>query len=298
MALGYTGIIRQATVGLDDIEVLFSFSPDRITKPTDFSLLNTTDVLERRFITNAPNQALPGMYVLKLPTSTFLDIGFYTILIRPKQILTSIVDCGVLSQIPDQKGIILDTNQSGLAALSQRFVPGGLCGFRIEYFDGSGSLIDNFFTTISYSNLCEAITQASNSPTQKSVLYNFNDTGSLLFLSVTPSTSPSLKPTALPYIGSAGQNIVITNTFFDPQIIEIELTEYDLKKVALLVNGERTLNIGTGIENIYDEDKNIIAQSTLFDIQDEFNNPLYKVKENNITINTTETWDTINQNVQ
>jgi len=298
MALGYTGIIRQATVALEDIEVLFSFSPDRITKPTDFSLLTTTDVLERRFITNGSNQALPGMYVLKLPTNIFLDIGFYTILIRPKQILTTIVDCGVLSQIPDQKGIILDTNQSGLAALSQRFVPGGLAGFRIEYFNANGTVIDNFFTTISYSNLCEAVTQSTNSPTQKSVLYSFNDSGSLLFLSVTPSSSPSVKPNALPYIGSAGQNIVISNTFFDPQIIEVELTEYDLKKVALLVNGERTLNVETGIENIYDDTRNILAQSTLFDVKDEFNNPLYKIKENNTTIDTNETWDTINANVQ
>lgn len=298
MALGYTGIIRQATVSLDDIEVLFSFSPDRITKPTDFSLLATTDVLERRFITNGSNQALPGMYTLKLTTDVFNSTGFYTILIRPKQILTTILDCGVLSQIPDQKGIILDTNDANLGVLAQKFIPGGLSGYRIEYFNGDGSLIDNFFTTVSYSNLCEAVTQSSNAPTSQSVLYNFNDAGNLLFLSVTPATSPSVKPNALPYIGAAGQSISISNTFFDPQVLEIELTEYDLKKIALLVNGERTLNVETGIENIYDDSRNILAQSTLFDIKDEFSNPLYKVKENNTTIDQTETWDTITQNVE
>jgi hypothetical protein len=298
MALGYTGIIRQATVALDDIEVLFSYSPDRITMPTDFSQLNTSDVLERRFITNGSNQALPGMYVLKLPSTDFNSVGFYTILIRPKQILTTIVDCGVLSQIPDQKGIILDTADANLSVLSQKFVPGGLTGYRIEYFDGTGALVDNLFTTVSYSNLCEAVTQSSNAPTQRSIVYNFNDAGNLLFLTVTPSTSPSVKPNALPYIGSAGQSIVISNTFFDPQVIEFELTEYDLKKLALLVNGERTLNVETGIENIYDDTRNILAQSTLFDIKDEFSNPLYKIKENNTTIDTTETWDTINANVE
>jgi hypothetical protein len=298
MALGYTGIIRQATVALDDIEVLFSYSPDRITMPTDFSQLNTSDVLERRFITNGSNQALPGMYVLKLPSTDFNSVGFYTMLIRPKQILTTIVDCGVLSQIPDQKGIILDTANANLSVLSQKFVPGGLTGYRIEYFDGNGAVIDNFFTTVSYSNLCEAITQSSSAPTQKSIVYNFNDAGNLLFLTVTPSTSPSVKPNALPYIGSAGQSIVISNTFFDPQVIEFELTEYDLKKLALLVNGERTLNVETGIENIYDDTRNILAQSTLFDIKDEFSNPLYKIKENNTTIDTTETWTTINANVE
>lgn len=298
MALGYTGIIRQATVALDDIEVLFSYSPDRITPPTDFSQLITNDVLERKYITNGSNQVLPGMYVLKLPSTVFNNIGFYTILIRPKQVLTTILDCGVLSQIPDQKGIILDTADANLSVLSQKFVPGGLTGYRIEYFDGAGAVIDNFFTTVSYSNLCEAVTQSSNAPTQKSILYNFNDAGNLLFLTVTPSTSPSVKPNALPYIGSASQSIVISNTFFDPQVIEIELTEYDLKKLALLVNGERTLNVETGIENIYDDTRNILAQSTLFDVKDEFNNPLYKIKENNTTIDTTETWGTINANVE
>jgi hypothetical protein len=41
-----------------------------------------------------------------------------------------------------------------------------------------------------------------------------------------------------------------------------------------------------------------LAQSTLFDVKDEFNNPLYKIKENNTTIDTTETWGTINANVE
>ena len=90
----------------------------------------------------------------------------------------------------------------------------------------------------------------------------------------------------------------MSNTYFDPQVIDIELTEYDLRKIALLVNGERTLNVETGIENIYDEGRNILAQSTLYDIKDDAANPLYKVKTNNTDIDTSETWDTINQNVE
>jgi hypothetical protein len=238
------------------------------------------------------------MYTLTLPSNIFNQIGYYSIMIRPKQIQAIIADCGVLSQFPDQKGIVLNTNNLNLSDFGNKLLPGGLCGFRIEYFDSNNQITSNLFSTIAYSNRCEAVSQPSNNSTQKSVVYRFNDTGSLLFLSVTPSTSPSIKPNTLPYIGIAGQKIILSNTYFDPQIIEVELTEYDLKKIALLVNGERTLNIGTGIENIYDEDKNIVSQSTLYDIKDEFENPLYKVKQNNTTIDRSESWETINENVQ
>ena len=298
MALGITGIIRPSTVDLSDIEVLYSFTPDRITQPTSFNFLSSTNILEKRFVSDTSNQALQGMYNLKLPSNVFNQVGYYTIMIRPKQITATILDCGVLSQLPDQKGIILNTNDSALTELGEKLTPGGLSGFRVEYLNSDGTLVSNLFTTVAYSNRCEAISQPSNASTQKSVVYRFNDTGSLLFLSVTPSTSPSIKPNSFPYIGVAGQQIILSNSYFDPQVIDIELTEYDLNKIALLINGERTLNVETGIENIYDKNKNIIEQSTLYDIKDEFQNPLYKVKENNTTIDTAESWTTITQGVE
>jgi hypothetical protein len=298
MALGVTGIIRPSTVDLTDMEVLYSFTPDRITQPTDFLPLDINQIISKRFTSSISNQVIQGMYTLKLPADVFNNIGYYTILLRPKQTLLTILDCGVLSQLPDQKGIVLDTNDATLQTLGEKLNPGGLSGFRVEYLNpDDDSIIPNLFSTIAYSNRCEAISQPSNSSTQKSVVYRFNDSGSLLFLSVTPASSPSIKPNAFPYIGVAGQQIIMSNTYFDPQVIDIELTEYDLRKIALLVNGERTLNVETGIENIYDEDRNILTQSTLYDIKDEAANPLYKVKTNNTDIDTTETWDTINQNV-
>lgn len=299
MALGVTNIIKPATVDLADIEVLYSYTADRITKPTSFiKVENASDIIEQRFINETSKTALQGMYLLKLNAQVFNSVGFYTLIIRPKQITTTILDCGILSQLPDQKGIVLDTNQEAIAQLGSKLGPGGLCGYRIEYLNEDGSITNNLFTTVSYSNRCEALTQVANTTTQKSVVYRFNDVGSLLFLSVTPSTSPSVKPNAFPYIGVAGQQIIMSNTYFDQQVIDIELSEYDLKKIALLVNGERTLNVETGIENIYDDTRNILAQSTLYDIKDEFQNPLYKVKQNNTEINQSETWNSINQGVE
>jgi hypothetical protein len=300
MALGVTGIIRPSTVDLTDMEVLYSFTSDRITQPSDFLPLDVNQVISKRFLSTASKQVLQGMYTLKLPAAVFTGIGYYTLLIRPKQITTTILDCGVLSQLPDQKGIVLDANNSTLQALGEKLNPGGLSGFRVEYINSDdNSIIPNLFSTIAYSNRCEAISQVSNSSSQRSVVYRFNDNGSLLFLSVTPASSPSIKPNAFPYIGVAGQKIIMSNTYFDTQVIDIEITEYNLRKIALLINGERTLNIDTGIENIYDESRNILTQSTLYDIKDEVGNPLYKVKTNNLPteINTSETWDTINDGV-
>jgi hypothetical protein len=298
MALGVTGIIRPSTVDLVDMEVLYSFTPDRITQPTDFLPLDVNQIISKRFTSSISTQVIQGMYTLKLPADVFNTIGYYTILIRPKQTILTILDCGVLSQLPDQKGIVIDTNNPNLQALGEKLNPGGFSGFRVEYLNsGDNSIISNLFSTVAYSNRCEAISQPSNSSSQRSVVYRFNDSGSLLFLSVTPASSPSIKPNAFPYIGVAGQQIIISNTYFDPQVIDIELTEYDLKKIALLVNGERTLNVETGIENIYDDKRNILTQSTLFDIKDEAENSLYKVKQNNTDINTSESWDTINENV-
>ena len=299
MALGVTNIIKPATVDLADVEVLYSFTPDRITKPTNFiKIATTTDILEQRFINGNSNVPLQGMYLLKMNSTIFNNVGFYTIIIRPRQVEATILDCGILAQLPDQKGIVLDANAQSISELGSKLSPGGLSGFRIEYLDESDLLVNNLFTTVAYSNRCEAISQTSSAPTQKSIVYKINDVGNLLYLSVTPSTSPSIKPNAFPYIGVAGQKIIMSNTYFDQQVIDIELSEYDLKKIALLVNGERTLNVETGIENIYDDSRNILAQSTLYDIKDEFQNPLYKVKQNNTEINQSETWNTINDGVQ
>lgn len=298
MSLGNIGIVKPSNVDLSDIEIFYSYAQDRSVKPSNFIQIETTDAIEKRFVDNISSEIFQGFYTLKLSSTIFSDIGFYTIYIRPKQIKCTILDCGVLSQLPDQKGLIFDINSSDFSLLRDKISPGALTGFRIDYLSDSGSIIPNNFTTIAFSNRCEVISQSSVNGSQKSVVYKFNDTGSLMFVSVTPSTSPSIKPSAQPFIGTAGQKVIISNTFFDPQVIEIELTEYDLKKIATLINGERTLNIDTGVENIYDENREILEQSVIYDIKDENKNPLYKVKQKNIEIDETETWDSITENVQ
>jgi hypothetical protein len=74
------------------------------------------------------------MYNLRLEADTFSDLGIYTLHIRPKQIRTTITDCGVLSSLPSVRGIIVDL--SGVPEDDRnKFVPQGLVGYRIEYID-------------------------------------------------------------------------------------------------------------------------------------------------------------------
>jgi len=187
MSLGVTGIIRPATVDLEDIEIFYSYTADRINKPSNFIKLNTADVIEKKYIDDEKIEIFQGFYTIKLPDVIFSDLGFYTLYIRPKQTYTTILDCGILSQLPDQKGLILDINSSELRNMTDKLVSGGLSGFRIDYYNNNGEIIPNFFRTITFSNRCEAVSQISNNSTQKSIVYKFNDSGTLLFLSLTPS---------------------------------------------------------------------------------------------------------------
>jgi len=293
--IGSTGIIKPSTVSVNDIEILYSYSSDRSTEPSNFILLDANLLIKERFLSDNSVEKIPGMYLLNLPSDIFNEVGFYSLYIRPKQIKTNIVDCGVLSSLPNVKGIVL--NIEDFANDTDKILQGGLCGFRVEYLNNDGSLINNKHTIVTWSNRCEAISQNINNTSQKNISYRFTDSGNFLFLTVNPSTNPSVQPSVQPNIGVANQQIILSNTYFDPVLIDIELSEYDIDKIALGIFGEKTLNIETGVENVYTKDREIYKQRTIFDIKDETGNPLYKVAQSNTTIDTSETWDTINENV-
>jgi signal transduction histidine kinase len=101
-----------------------------------------------------------------------------------------------------------------------------------------------------------------------------------MFCTLTPSTSPSSKPNATPYIGVPDQNIIVTNTFFDPSIVELEIVEHDASTLAIALYGNQTKSIDDGIYTIYDNNNNIYQQYNLYEIRDQFNELLYEVRQN------------------
>jgi hypothetical protein len=228
---------------------------------------------------NAGVEVLGGLYNLTLPAQTFNALGIYTLYLRPAQIRTKITDCGVLSALPNVKGIIIDLTNVPVKS-QNKFVPQGLVGFRVEYLNNDGSKIPNFFRVITSCFYCEPVVTNEVNTTQKSIRYRYVDgNANLLFCTLSPSSSPTNKPNATPYIGQPDQNIIISNTFFNPITIEVEMVEYDVSSLAIALYGNQTKSMDDGVYTIYDSQNNIYRQYNLYEIRDQYNALLYEVRQ-------------------
>ena len=105
-----------------------------------------------------------------------------------------------------------------------------------------------------------------------------------MFLTLTPSSAPSSRPNVVPYIGDPGQKIILTNTFFNPTTMEIQMVQHDASTLAHALYGNQSKAVAPGIYTIYDENNNIYKQFNLYEIKDEFNSTLYEVREERTNI--------------
>ena len=285
MAIGSYGTIRPSDVSPEDVQIILNYTPTRdITDNFVLTQLDAQSILKPYFNNtetggNAGVEVLGGLYNLTLPADTFNAVGIYTLYIRPAQIRTIITDCGVLSALPNVKGIVIDISNVP-AQYQNKFVDQGLTGFRVEYLNPDGSKIPNFFRIITSAFFCEPVITNEVNVTQKSIRYRYVDGDSnLIFLTLSPSSSPTNKPNATPFIGQPNQSIIITNTFFNPLTLEIEMVEYDISSLAIALYGNQTKSIDDGIYTIYDAENNIYRQYNLYEIRDQFNALLYEVRQ-------------------
>jgi hypothetical protein len=285
MAIGTYGTIRGADCSPQDVEIIMNYSPSRdVTEQFVLTTLDAPTILRPYFNNDETGgnngvEVLGGLYNLTLPAEQFNQLGFYTLYLRPAQIRTTITDCGVLSALPNVKGIIIDLSNIPAASLN-KFVPQGLVGFRIEYLNNDGSKIPNFFRIVTSCFYCEPVVTNQVNTTQKAIRYRYVDGQSnLLFITLSPSSSPTNKPNATPFIGQPDQQIIISNTFFNPVTIDIEMVEYDISSLAIALYGNQTKSIDDGIYTIYDTQNNIYRQYNLYEIRDQFNALLYEVRQ-------------------
>ena len=285
MAIGSYGTIRPSDVSPADVDIIMNYTPTRdVTDQFVLTKLDAQTILRPYFANsetggNAGVEVLGGLYNLTLPANQFNALGIYTLYIRPAEIRTVISDCGVLSALPNVKGIIIDISDVP-TQYQNKFVPQGLVGFRVEYLNPDGSKIPNFFRVVTSSFFCEPVTTNEVNVTQKAVRYRYVDGDSnLIFLTLSPSSSPTNKPNATPFIGQPDQDIIITNTFFNPVSVEIEMVEYDISSLAIALYGNQTKSIDDGIYTIYDANDNIYRQYNLYEIRDQFNALLYEVRQ-------------------
>ena len=180
------------------------------------------------------------MYNLSLPVNIFGRKGFYTLFIRPKEIYCTIKDVGALGAYPDISGIIVDMNS--INTDRSLFGSDNLTGYRVEYLQYEDGRLrrQNYYRLITSCNFAEPITQNLTSANTNSNAYRFNESGTLSFITLTPSIATSFKPNAKPYIGSPNQQIktlkFINNGSSTPsKTIIIRMSDMRLKGNVLII---------------------------------------------------------------
>jgi hypothetical protein len=305
MAVGSYGIIRPSDVSPEDVEIYYHYVSGRTSDVTaELKRLNSSDVLTPVFHNvnttddvSAPNvEILGGLYNLKLSSVDFSELGVYTIHIRPKQIRTTITDCGILASLPSVRGLIIDL--SNVPSVDKnKFTPQGLVGYRIEYINSSDNKkISNFYRIVTSSFYCTPVVSNLTSTSDKSLRYQYSEQSTtFLFLTVTPSSAPSNKPNTTPFIGLPSQKIILTNTFLNPTTIEVEMVEHDTTTLAYALYGNQSKAVSQGIYTIYDNNNNIYKQYNLYEVKDELNETLYEIREERTNIDETLNFDTITE---
>ena len=254
------GNSRPAIINSNDIEIFYSYKPSRGSddasfltfKQLDSTLLSETSAT----IDNSSNFVLPGLYNMKLPFNIFNKKGIYTIYIKPKEVITNIIDVSTISSYPNVRGIVIDGTSIEETLLTTN---GSLVGFRVEYFNEE-SVRSEEFRIITSNNHCEPVAQNLNDPMQKGISYRFNDSSPLIFCTLTPSTSMSFRSNSVPYIGKASQKIALINTKFEPIMLEIELVDHDIETISTMLEGDQLRNLETGTITTYNNEGGIYKQ--------------------------------------
>lgn len=283
---GVYGTTVPSNVTSDMIDIYYAYHATRSSDSVSdaiFTKLPDNIITKAIFEGNddAIDTMLEGMYTLKLPMQYFNQKGFYTVYIKPKEVSTSILDVGVLTAFPDIRGIILDTSMiKHQATKAKALTNNGLVGYRIIYFDDNG-MRQNHYRIITSNNKCEPVANNPSNSSDKSYTYRYDDSSTLTFLTLTPSTAPTFKATAEPYVGKVSQKIALVNTEFEPVMLDIEMVDHDADTLSYMLEGSQLRNLDNGLVTTYNENDEIYHQSEHYTLKDNYTgNPVYEVKQN------------------
>ena len=285
MSSGVFGTVRPAKLNPSrDVEILYYYAPSRGETSADFNgykRLDASECLVPANEENNENTLINGLYKLRLPLDKFNRKGIYTLYIRPKEYETTITDVSVLAAYPDVKGVILNINSGDLVGLDN------LTGYRIEFEDGTTRLIKSC-------NRCEPVIVNTGDGYPKSTRYNLTDGSSnIVFCTVSPSSSPTFRPNARPYIGEPGAKIKVINTLFTPQLYTIEMVTHDMDTLSYMLEGDQTNDRDNAIITTYNDKHEIYHQSDYYVLKDKLGKPLYNVRRKRENIDTNQDYDNI-----
>lgn len=286
MAVGIFGSIKNADVSVDDVDILYAFSPSReqigdVQMKPLFNSITSADF--KKFI------GADGLYKLRLPASIFKELGFYSILIKPKSFETTIMDCSYV--VTNDNNAIQISKKGIVIPILQFLKTSSLVGYQIEYFDKNDIKIRNLSRIITSSDIVN-ISPNNNSITQGSVTYVLDPNGNNLFLTLTPDEGSLISKNQKIDIGTKGQKILLTNTYFDPFYLEVEMVEHTINTLAIALWGNTTRDRLTGVLTYFDTSNNIYRQYNLLEIKPEFAKGEIDIKEERTIINFNQNFNT------
>jgi len=289
MSIGIFGTKKLADITIDDVDILYAFSASRedVGDNTFQPLFSSITDADLRKMLGAD-----GIFKLRLPADKFNQLGFYSILIKPKTIETVIQDCSYVVSSDDnnikisKKGIVIPSTQFQKA--------GSIVGYQIEYFDKNNVKIKNLHRIVTSSELV-SISTNNNTINQGASSYTLDPAGTNLFLTVTPDEPSLISSNAAVDIGQRGQTILVSNTYFDPISIEVEMTDMTIKTLGYGIFGNSTRDLETSILSYFDDKNRIYRQYNLYTTKKKFGNGNIDIREQRSIINLNQDFASVSQ---
>jgi hypothetical protein len=290
MAIGAYGTTISINIANTDIPSLVDISYCYHEKRS-FDSLSTAKFkkLDSKILTQANrdkdsedfDNIVDGMYNLQLPLSEFNKKGFYTVYIKPKEIEAVITDVSSLTAFPNVRGLVIDSASIKDSNMREKALSNnGLVGYRIIYISDAGARQD-YYRIITSNNRCEPVVQAPNSSSDKSYTYRYEDASPLTFVTVSPSSAPTFKENATPFIGKPTQKILLVNTYFEPIMLDIEMTTHDADTISYMLENSQLRDLDNGLVTTYNDNNEIYNQAEHFTLKDQYTGkPVFEVKQN------------------
>lgn len=283
---GVYGTTVPSLIKQNDVEIFYAYHETRNSDSVESSVFKKlpSTILSNVLYDgdeNSIDNVLEGLYNLKLPLQYFNRKGFYTVYIKPKEMYATIADVSSLTSYPNIRGIVVDSRQTGMDSdLSAKLNDNNaLVGYRIIFINDNGER-ENYYRLVTSNNRCEPVVQSSNESGNKSYTYRYNESSTLSFITLTPSTAPSFKENAAPFIGKPTQRVIFTNTLFEPIMLDIEMTDHDIDTISTMLEGSQLRDLDNGLVTTYDENNQIYSQSEHYTIKDTATGqPVFEVKK-------------------
>lgn len=284
MASGLYGQTIPANVKVEDVDIYYTYSETRSADASGNAIFRKLDsnILRQQITENPDNGVdtiLEGMYKLNLPVNIFNKKGFYTIYIKPHEILATISDVSTLSDFPAVRGIVI--RESDISNTNDRNLftnNNALVGYRVIYLNTNNR--SDISRIVTSNNKCEPLIKQAVGSSSSSTVYRYNNSSNDTFITLTPSLSNAGAPNVTPYIGSVGQKVLFVNTKFTPLAIDLELCDHDDETISIMLEGSQVLNNDTGRVTTFNEKGEIYHQAQTYTVKDDYTGqPIKTVKE-------------------